>query len=325
MRGIVRHRNDQLLNASAISNYLAEVAPVPFREEFPFSKVILEHLGSKVRLGDLEILVGDEGIPVLRPHREALELGPGSFDRFTDIELLRAEGIDGETAYLGWVLHHGYSGALPANSNVRGLRIRCGNIQVGDDRIFEGLFPEPRFNGWSVGEIHVIDPRVTPNGRRDHFEQNVHFDNLLTHLVPTAREITRKCRASSVQRKWSRDFELREAAIRERIGIIKQGALGRNDRYRMIEEIRAGMAFLDATIAKSFLLPSAVEELKRCRDKLERDVSKIFKGPTKTQALLDVAPAKRRAYEHLIGLIYECSGNQSNAKLLVDKILMRIS
>ena len=77
MRGIIRHRNDQLLSASAISGYLAQVAPVPFREEFPFSEAILEHLGSKVRLGDLKILVGDDATPVYRPHREALEMGAG--------------------------------------------------------------------------------------------------------------------------------------------------------------------------------------------------------------------------------------------------------
>ena len=57
----------------------------------------------------------------------------------------------------------------------------------------------------------VIDPRIVPNGRRDHFEQNVHFNNILTHLAPFAQEISRKCRTSSIQRKWARDFELRES------------------------------------------------------------------------------------------------------------------
>jgi len=221
MRGIIRHRNDQLLSAASITNYLSQVAPVPFHEDFPFRDKILSHLGSQVRMGDLQILVGDE--KVFRPHREALDIGVETSDAFTEVELLNIEGIDGETACLGWVLLHGYTGALPAGCNVRGLRVRCGNIQVGDDRMFEELFPEARFNGWSVGELHVIDPRVIPNGRRDHFEQNVHFHNLLTHLTPVAREITRRCRTSSVQRKWSRDFELKEISIREKAAIIKQG------------------------------------------------------------------------------------------------------
>jgi molecular chaperone HtpG len=186
MRGIIRHRNDQLLSTSAVSNYLSQVAPVPFGKEFPFKDKILKHLGSHVRMGDLEIVIGDDSTPLYRPHGASLEIGVGVFDRFSDIELVNIDGIDGETACLGWILHHGYTGALPSACNVRGLRVRCGNIQVGDDRMFEELFPETRFNAWSVGELHVIDPRIIPNGRRDHFEQSVHFHNLLTHLSPIA-------------------------------------------------------------------------------------------------------------------------------------------
>src|SRR5438128_2124918 len=58
MRGIIRHRNDQLLSAAAINSYLAQVAPVPFRDDFPFRDRILNHLGSQGRLGDLQILIG---------------------------------------------------------------------------------------------------------------------------------------------------------------------------------------------------------------------------------------------------------------------------
>jgi molecular chaperone HtpG len=325
MRGIIRHRNDQLLSASAVNTYLSQVGPVPFREDFPFRGKILEYLAPHVRFGDIEILIGEDAVPVCRPHGESLEVGTGVFDPFTEVELFSIEGVDGETACLGWVLHHGYTGALPAACNVRGLRVRCGNIQVGDDRMFEELFPEARFNGWSVGELHVIDPRIIPNGRRDHFEQSVHFHNLLTHLAPIARDITRKCRTSSVQRKWSRDFELRETAIRDRAAIIKQGALGRQNRYQITEEIRAGLALLDRIITKG-LLPSAVmSQLKKRKERLERDVSKILKAPVRAGALSDIPSSKRRAYEHLIGLIYECSASQANAKLLVDKILARIT
>jgi molecular chaperone HtpG len=325
LRGIIRHRNDQLLNTPAIKNYLAQVAPVPFQEQFPFKDEILRHLGSLVRLGDLQILVGNDATPVQRPHQDRLELSPGAFDPFTNIELLSVEGMDGETASVGWVLHHGYTGALPASCNVRGLRIRCGNIQVGDDRLLEGLFPEARFNAWSVGELHVIDPRIIPNGRRDHFEQSVHFDNLFTHFTPLARDITRRCRSSSIQRKQARDFELREIAIREKSAIIKQGALSRNGRNHVADEIRAGLAFLDGIITKAVLPDHVVSDLKKRRGKIEREVSKILKAPARAGALSDISPSKRSAYQQLISLIYECSASQANAKLLVDKILARIS
>ena len=325
MRGIIRHRNDQLLSAAAVKNYLAQVAPVPFRPDFPFRDRILAHLGAHVRLGDLTILIGEDTTPVYRPHGAALEVGVGVFDPYKDVELFNIEGIDGETACLGWVLHHGYTGALPAACNVRGLRVRAGNIQVGDDRMFEELFPETRFNAWSVGELHVVEGRIVPNGRRDHFEQSVHFHNLLTHLTPVAREITRQCRTSSIQRKWSRDFDLREAAIREKAAIIKQGALSRQSRHQTTEEIRAGLAFLDHIITKGILPAGILSDLKKRKDKLERDVSKILKAPVRATALSDIPSSKRRAYEQVIGLIYECSASQANAKSLVDKILSRLS
>jgi hypothetical protein len=324
MRGIIRHRNDQLLSTPAIKSYLAQVGPVPFRDAFPYRDKILHHLGALVRLGNLQILVSDDPIPVQRPHGDALEVAPGIYDRFSELELVSVEGLDSETACVGWVLHHGYTGALPSACNVRGLRVRCGNVQVGDERLLEELFPEARFNGWSVGELHVIDPRIIPNGRRDHFEQSVHLDNLITHVTPVAREITRRCRTSSIQRKWSRDFELREIAVREKAAIIKQGAIGRNDRYRLAEEIAAGLAFLEGVTNKGVLPIDIAEELNKRKEKLERDVSRILKAPVRASSLSDVPSSKRRAYEQLIGLIYECSASQTNAKLLVDKILLRL-
>jgi hypothetical protein len=325
LRGIIRHRNDRLLSAAAVNSYLAQVGPVPFREDFPFRDKILGHIGAHVRLGNLRIVIGEGCTPVRRPHASGLEIGARVFDAFTDVELLSIEGIGGEIACVGWVLHHGYTGALPVACCVRGLRVRSGNIQVGDDRMFEELFPESRFNAWSVGELHVIDPRVIPNGRRDHFEQSVHFNNLQTHLTPVAREITRRCRTSSIQRKLSRDFELREITVREKAAIIKQGALSRQNRYKLTEEIKAGVAFLAGIITKGSLPPQVLAEFSKRKEKLERDVSKVLDAPFKASPLSEFPSSKRHACEQLIALIYECSPSRANAKLLVDKILARIT
>src|SRR5207237_2794392 len=117
--------------------------------------------------------------PLYRPHRNRVSIGEANEDRFTDLEIQKLNGIDGELSVVAWVLHHGYTGALPNEALIKGVRLRVGNVQVGDHALLEELFPESRFNSWAVGEVHVFDPRVLPNGRRDHFEQNVHFDNIL--------------------------------------------------------------------------------------------------------------------------------------------------
>ena len=48
-----------------------------------------------------------------------------------------------------------------------------------------------------------------------------------TTLAPTIRDIARRCRTSSIRRKWLREFELHHAAAREKIDILNQGTLGR--------------------------------------------------------------------------------------------------
>jgi molecular chaperone HtpG len=176
-----------------------------------------------------------------------------------------------------------------------------------------------------VGEVHVVDQRITPNGRRDHFEQNVHFHNLLTHLAPSARDIARRCRTSSLQRKWVRDFELRETVVRGRVGIIRQGAVGRAERHRLAEEIRESLVALEQ-IAKRGELPLELSDnLRKRLEKVQRDCQRLFHSPEVPSPWGRLPAPKRRAYEHIIGLVYECSTNQATAKLLVDKILARFA
>jgi hypothetical protein len=58
--------------------------------------------------------------------------------------------------------------------------------------------PQPR--RWTVGELHVLDRRIVPNARRDNFEVNHHYYNLLVQLGPLAAKITQRCRSASVAR-----------------------------------------------------------------------------------------------------------------------------
>lgn len=323
--GIVRHRNDQLLNPVAVNEYLSQVAPVPFAPGFRFIEEITNHLRKNVRLADLHVTITGIDEPVYRPFRDGVEYAPGRTDPFTEVEFLAIPSVDGTLAAVGWILHHGYIGALPSRSSIRGLRVRCGNIQVGEDRLFEELFPESRFNSWTVGEVHVVDPRIIPNGRRDHFEQNVHYNHLLTHLLPTAKEIGRRCRTGSVQRKWVRDFGLREQVVRDRIGIIKQGAVSRFERKYLVEEIREAMDSLNVISAREGLPTDVSQDFTKRLDRLQRDIQRTITGPVTGEFLANVAPAKRSVYKHVFDLIYACSSNKATAKLLVDKIIKRLA
>ncbi len=39
-------------------------------------------------------------------------------------------------------------------------------------------------------EIHILDQRILPNGKPDHYEHNTHYYNLVNHLSLVAREVS---------------------------------------------------------------------------------------------------------------------------------------
>jgi hypothetical protein len=183
MKGIVRLRSDRMMSSPVIADYLSQVAPVPFSPEFKFGAQITEALRTTVDLGEIDLRIDGMESPIFRPHRNDFFVDDKRAVAFEALDILEVPGIDGEPAGIAWILHHEYEGALPNATLMKGLRLRSGNAQVGEHALLEELFSEPRFNAWSVGEVHVIDRRIVPNGRRDHFEQNAHFHNLLNHLA----------------------------------------------------------------------------------------------------------------------------------------------
>src|SRR6202022_4382945 len=102
LRGIVRHRNDQLLNPNAVYAYLAQVAPVPFSPDFSYGDQIEAALRSVVNLTNLDIRISSIQDPVYRPHRNSLNLGPADRDEFQDSQFFTIPGIDGNAVATGW-------------------------------------------------------------------------------------------------------------------------------------------------------------------------------------------------------------------------------
>ncbi len=325
LRGIVRLKSDRLMSAVAIGEYLSQVAPVPFAPEFQFGAQITEGLSSVVSLCELDLHVEGLDSPVYRPHRNEFVDDQKRTIVFENVELFGVPSIDGDVAAIAWILHHEYEGAIPSGALIKGLRLRSGNVQVGEHALLEELFPESRFNAWSVGEVHVIDKRIVPNGRRDHFEQNAHYHNLINHLGPTARNIARKCRTSSVRRKWLREFELHQEGVTESLKILSQGSLGPVKRKRLALSVEQQLLQLEKIADKELLADDRPAELKKAAHALRVKLGRAMKEKASEGSPLDRLPRqKREMYEHMFELIYECSSNRTAAKALIDRILLKI-
>jgi len=261
--------------------------------------------------------------PVYRPYRDTIEMNGERYDKFTDLELFTLPSTDEGSAALGWFLHHGYKGAIP-DKRVGGLRVRCGNIQVGGRDLLADTYKESRFGAWTTGEVHILDSRIIPNGRRDYFEQGVHLDNLLNHLTPYTRQITARCRESSRFRNHLREFSRNEVLVSEKIAALIQGSIDkkrRDDLVLQIEEALSGMLqSLSSDAFDDSMKISLNEKISSLRRKLKRTQNSRSSGNK-----LDQFPkSKREVYEKIFGLIYECSDNPESARKLINKIIAKL-
>lgn len=325
LQGIIRLKSDRLMSPVAIADYLSQVAPVPFSPDFSFGTMITEALTGFVALGELDLHIDGLDGPVYRPHRNRFVDDDKREIVFEDLEFVTIPSIDGDAAAIAWVLHHEYEGALPNAAFIKGLRLRSGNVQVGEHALLEELFAETRFNSWSVGEVHIVDKRIVPNGRRDHFEQNAHYHNLVNHLGPTAREISRRCRTSSVRRKWLREFELQQSNIVDSLAILSQGSLGPMKRRDLALNVEQQLLQLEKIAEKDILADDNPVELKRTANVLRAKLGRALKEKQSEGSPLDRLPRRRREmYEHMFELIYECSTNRTAAQALINRMLSKI-
>lgn len=177
--GIGRHAAGLLLNREAVRAYIAEICPVPFSRMFPFSGKVDELLRANSMPLTLDIVIDGETTPVARRHIDAIHFSDMRKDDFSEFEEVRIPSADGNgDAAVGWIAHSSYLGAIPKEAGIRGIRVRDGNIQIGSETVFDHLFSEERFNRWCIGEIHLLDSRIVPNGRWDYFEPSPHSRNL---------------------------------------------------------------------------------------------------------------------------------------------------
>ncbi|MCY4560201.1 MAG: ATP-binding protein [Chloroflexi bacterium] len=324
LKGVVRLSKDQLTSPSAVRAYLSQVAPVPFAPDFSFGPEITTTLSRHMDTGALLIHINGAAEPIYRPHRDRIACDEQRQVVFESVDVVEIPGIEGNVAAVAWILHHDYDGALPARTMLKGLRLRSGNIQVGSSAVLGDLFPETRFNAWAVGEVHVLDSRIVPNGRRDHFEQNAHYNNLLNHLLPTARAIARRCRTSSVRRKWEREFETHARIAEETLAIIEQHSIGKTERNRRaleVEKILLKMSKINEMTILDEPSSNRIQRITHLRAKLSSLMEEEF---IPASPLARLPSRKRRAYERFFALIYECSTNRVAAKALIDRILIRL-
>lgn len=325
---VIRYKNDVLLNEEEIEHYISQVAPAPFSPNFSFGEQISSWLNKLAPIQSypifLNVYQGTNWISkqIYRPFQDKFAIHGALVDHVEDVEFFELPGVDGNVAAAGWLLKHNCLGAIARRESVAGLRLRSGNLQVGSDDIVAPLFPEPRFNAWSIGEFHVLSPKLLPNGRRDQFESNSSYLDLLGHLAGVAKNITRVCRQKSKIRSFQGRFSNSIAAIEEKVRIIEVTPVPPSMEKRLRSEINGAMRRLEELCTGTrdeTLKQKYIKALNRLSERV-RDLSTT----NRKIPLSGVPKARRVMYEQFIGLIYQCSKDKQSASDLISRIVSKL-
>lgn len=234
---VARHAAGRILNREAVRGYIGEVCPVPMSENFPFAQDVQKLFAGAGQPLTLEVRLEGESEHIRRPHGPRLNFSEGRTDTFVELQPVQVPAVDGDkNAAIGWVAHSSYLGAIPKELGVRGLRLREGNIQVGGDDVLDPLFREERFNRWCVGELHILDERLLPNGRRDYFEPSPHVRQIENHLESIIQGVVSRCRGASTSRNHARKVKTALEHAQSAYELAESGYLIAEDAKALIEQ-----------------------------------------------------------------------------------------
>lgn len=246
--------NSRLLSYADVEDYLTQNAPVPYSPEFVWGKEIVKRLqneGLMISPYNVSLEYGTRSTPIYKPYRDefVVDKGKNITDIVQDIQIIKIPNDHEILTAIGWLAKTNYKGSI-YDKAVKGIRLRKGNILIGDYQTLNVVFKDARFNGWSIGEIFVIDKLLVPNARRDNFEKNPAYFALFEQLMTLAAEITRDIRAASLKRNapLSNAINQLNETTRQAVSAIDQGVSGAQKGLITKKLKEAQMAVSNSTI-----------------------------------------------------------------------------
>lgn len=188
----ILNENNELLEIDNISKYISSNAPVPYNNKFIYRDKIYEYLtNNNLKIDEYKIHVDDEDVlknystilyEASTPNQKGIT-HKKKFDQIYDIQFKEFRNSKDELLAWMWFGISTFDKQIPeSNNDMRGLRLRKDNIQIGDSYTLTKFFTEARSNFYFIGEVNAIHKDLIPNARRDYFNKNETLNELETNL-----------------------------------------------------------------------------------------------------------------------------------------------
>ncbi|MEG6521744.1 ATP-binding protein [Desulfotomaculum sp. 1211_IL3151] len=177
----IRDVHTELCSLQQVKDYLSFVAPVGYSTVFRFRSTIHKHaevVGQPIQ----EYNVSVNGEHILKKYTPSFTTSKGE-DSITDVDFKDFRDDDGNLIAWLWFGISRFQGVLKKHNQMRGIRLRTQNIQIGSDDSLQKLFKEDRGQNYFIGEVFAIAKDLIPNSQRDYFNENkarLEFERLLS-------------------------------------------------------------------------------------------------------------------------------------------------
>ena len=207
--------NDNLLNQDEIFDYLSMVAPVPYKKGFLFQKKIYEKATEYNQAIDEYNLYLNNN-QVFKEYTTSIYDGEKHnkkrIDEIFDIEFFEIKDKNSMLLCWGWYSVSKLKQQMPDVNIAKGIRLRKGNIQIGDENRLSELFvinnvQDKRFSFYFFGEVHTLSSELIPNARRDYFLENNAFTEFEKYIRIEFKNLKDYCYLSSNIRSEERKIE----------------------------------------------------------------------------------------------------------------------
>ncbi len=192
--------NDELLDVAKVRDYLSFVAPVTYSSQLYYQTEIYKHAAAlNFTITEYKILVNGE--QVVKNYKTTVKTFRGG-DEIFGVDFRDFKNDNGKLIAWSWIGLSTFKGVLneahdTPDYKMRGIRLRAGNIQIGDAEVFKNLFSEQRGTKYFIGEVHIVDTNLIPNARRDNLEKNSAYEVLEDALKKYFEELSEIYRTAS--------------------------------------------------------------------------------------------------------------------------------
>jgi hypothetical protein len=319
---------DELLDCTVVDKYLCTVAPIPFDSQmFSHTNTIkskMHELGLEVE--EYSIFLNEHKKNLFKKYKNSVNTGNQASNKKTDyvsrVDFFSDNNETGKLTYFGWYGITNFYGSIN-DDNLMGLRLRKGNILIGDRTTCNKFFKSEgeRANFWFLGEVYIYDEDLIPNAKRDDFERNPAYARFLFSISKKADELNKK------HRRLMSEYHSAVKSIEETISkvceiekeITSIGITSETRREKLIErhtELQKKLVDktkeFDKVLTKPLLDKSYVdiseeirnkaEEIKKKRSTLERIIIDADYA-TKLDLITSYSKEQRKIYQRIISVI----------------------